>query len=190
MKLSKIKRAIQGSKSWVLVNRDDGGQWIGDGVALYAVPEAIDMTALNAPTILDIAPEKKAEYSIRVISDPPEWYDNLPMESMETVMYIRATVIYAGHQVEIMTSSDGQCAMVDAAYLAPCQDAEAGLGFALRRRNGPDGLPTDPVVVVYDDMTVCAMIAPIAAAAAREIMLELYKACKPGLTYVLGGATE
>ena len=73
MKLSKIKRAIQCSKSWVLVNRDDGGQWIGDGVAIYAVPEAIDMTALNAPTILDIAPEKKAEYSIRVISDPPEW---------------------------------------------------------------------------------------------------------------------
>lgn len=190
MKLSKIKRAIQGSKSWVLVNRDDGGQWIGDGAALYAVPEAIDMTATNAPTILDISEDKRAEYSVRVISDPPEWYDNLPMESMETVMYIRATVIYAGHQVEIMTSSDGQCAMVDAAYLAPCQDAEAGLGFALRRRNGPDGLSIDPVVVVYDDMTVCAMIAPLAAATARKIWQYMSRACDPGLTYAAGGNAE
>ena len=67
MKLSKIKKAIQGNKAWILVNREDGGQWIGDGVAVYAVPENIDMTAVNAPTILDIAPDKAAEYFVRVI---------------------------------------------------------------------------------------------------------------------------
>ena len=65
MTLSKIKSAIKGNKMWKLVNREDGGQWIGDGSAVYAVPENIDMTAVNATTILDIAPDKAPEYFVK-----------------------------------------------------------------------------------------------------------------------------
>ena len=188
MKLSKIKKAIQGNKTWILVNRDDGGQWIGDGAALYAVPENIDMTAVNAPTILDIAPDKAAEYFVRVIDDPPAWYDNLPREGEEDVLIPQATVVYADHQIEIMTTREGVCVMLDAAYLAPAMDAEEGVGYTLRHRvNAETGEPMEPIVAVYDDMTVCALVAPMSRNTAEGVWQELRKACAPGLTYATGG---
>lgn len=187
MKLSKIKKAIQGNKSWVLVNREDGGQWIGDGAAVYAVPENIDMTAVNAPTILDIAPDKAAEYFVRVVNEPPEWYDNLPRENDEDVLIPQATVVYAEHQIEIMTTREGVCVMLDAAYLAPAMDAEAGVGYTLRRREKDDGSEMEPIVAVYDDMTVCALVTPLHKNVAEGVWNELRKACAPGLVYALGG---
>lgn len=190
MKLSKIKKAIQGNKSWVLVNREDGGQWIGDGAAVYAVPENIDMTAVNAPTILDIAPDKAAEYFVRVVNEPPEWYDNLPRENDEDVLIPQATVVYAEHQIEIMTTRDGRCVMVNAAYLAPALDAENGVGYTLRRRYNEEGAEIDPIVAVYDDMLACALVMPVARGMAESIWQELRKACDPGLKYALGGGGE
>lgn len=186
MKLNKIKKAIQGNKSWVLVNRDDGGQWIGDGAAVYAVPENIDMTAVNAPTILDIAPDKAAEYFVRVVNEPPEWYDNLPREGEEDVLIPQATVVYAERQIEIMTTQKGVCVMLDAAHLAPAMDAEAGVGYTLRRRQKDDGSEMEPIVAVYDDMTVCALVAPLHKNVAEGVWQELRKACAPGLVYALG----
>lgn len=190
MKLSKIKKAIQGNKEWVLVNRDDGGQWIGDGAAVYAVPENIDMTAVNAPTILDIAPDKAAEYFVRVVNDPPEWYDNLPREGDEDVLIPQATVVYAEHQIEIMTTREGVCVMLDAAHLAPAMDAEAGVGYTLRRRHKDDGSEMEPIVAVYDDMTVCALVAPLHKNVAEGVWRELRNACAPGLVYALGGGGD
>lgn len=191
MKLSKIKKAIQGNKAWVLVNRDDGGQWIGDGAAVYAVPENIDMTAVNAPTILDIAPDKAAEYFVRVVDEPPAWYDNLPREGEEDVLIPQATVVYADHQIEIMTTREGVCVMLDAGYLAPAMDAEEGVGYTLRRRvNAETGEPMDPIVAVYDDMMVCALVTPMHKNVAEGVWKELRKACAPGLLYALGGGGD
>ena len=188
MKLSKIKKAIQGNKTWILVNREDGGQWIGDGAAVYAVPENIDMTAVNAPTILDIAPDKAAEYFIRVIDEPPTWFDNLPREGEEDVLIPQATVVYADHQIEIMTTREGVCVMLDAGYLAPAMDAEEGVGYTLRHRvNAKTGEPMEPIVAVYDDMTVCALVTPMHKNVAEGVWQELRKACAPGLTYAMGG---
>ena len=190
MKLSKIKSAIKGSKTWKLVNREDGGQWIGDGAAVYAVPENIDMTAVNATTILDIAPDKAPEYFVRVIDDPPAWFDNLPREADETTLIPITTVVYADREIEIMTTRDGVCAMVAADYLAPAMDAEQGVGFTLRRRYDADGNEIDPIVAVYDDMTVCALVMPVGRGMAEGIWQELRRACAPGLTYALGGGKD
>lgn len=184
MKLSKIKRAIAGSKSWILVTLDDGAQWIGDGIAVFAVPSDIDMTAKNAAAILDINPDKRAEYSVRELVSPPAWWDRLPIEDDETELTIQATVIHDARTVEVMTTHDGECVMVNAEYLKPCNDAENGLAFSLRRRYDPDtGEDEQPLVVVYDDMLACALIQPLREDIAEDVWNALRRASHIGLTY-------
>ena len=157
MKLSKIKRAIKGGKLWTLVTMDDGAQWIGDVNAMYAVPRSIDMTTDNATSILDIDADKRAEYSVREIDDPEPWWDMLPCQADDVEMTIKATVQKDGRNISILTTAEGECLMVDDDYLRPCEDAEFGLAFALRRRYNKDtGEETEPIVVVFDDMMACA----------------------------------
>ena len=187
MKLSKIKRAIAGSKSWLLVTLEDGAQWIGDGMAAFAVPLDIDMTSKNATAILDINPDKRAEYSVRAVSNPPAWWDRLPIEADETELTIQATVVFGAMTVEVMTTREGACVMINADYLKPCNDAEIGIAFALRRRCDPDtGEEKEPLVVVYDDMLACALITPLRKDRAEKVWDTLRKASHPGLVYAGG----
>ena len=187
MKLSKIKRAIAGSKAWTLATLEDGAQWIGDGIAAFAVPSDIDMTAKNAAAILDINPDKRADYSVRELVSPPAWWDRLPIEDDETELTIQATVIHDVRTVEVMTTRDGECVMVNAEYLKPCNDAENGLAFSLRRRYNPDtGEEKEPLVVVYDDMLACALITPLHEDIAQQVWNALRRASHTGLVYAGG----
>lgn len=190
MKLSKIKRAIAQRKTWSVVTLEDGAQWIGDGAAFYAVPQSIDMTEANATTILDINADKRIEYSVREIINPDRWWDMLPREGDEAEMLIQAQVVYGGKIVYILTTRDNECAMIDAGYASPAEDAENGILFTLRRRYDVDGKAMEPVVMIYDDMLACAMIMPLRREGADAIWGDLRRACAPELKYVTGGAAN
>ena len=187
MQISKIKRALMGDMYEILTDQGGFG-WLGDGHAFYVVDDNLDLTSKNLLAIMDIPADKRRHYTVYEKAYPLPCFDLCPQEDADFELHEVARVMHAGSEIVLLADDDGTMVMVYASQLRPCM-ADMRPRICLRTSADPDtGELTLPVVAVFNDMLVSAIIRPLPVELAREILSEMRAACGPAYRYLGDGA--
>lgn len=155
MKLKNVGALCKSAKSIVLY--DDGArQWVGEGGAIYILPENLGrMSVEMLCTIFDIPTDKAADFFTRR-SDWPEPYDGEDdTREDELVFDTDCRVMFDKRDMVPLQAPGGKVYFVQAKYLKAVDDSE-NLHMTLRVTE--DGIP---YIAVKDGMFLAAIIWPV-----------------------------
>jgi len=174
MKINKLAAICKRSETIMLYDKEDGGQWIGDGAAMYS---AYDLPELNDDyiyAIFDIPEKKQKKMSYRRQGMPPSISvaDSVPNENMLDPPKFDISV--AGRILRPLKTQRGLI-FIDTKYLLPLADADDYL--ELYERISTDG---KLYVAVKNGFMLMAVILPykIVTEDFVENMEELARLCK------------
>lgn len=155
MKLKNVGALCKSAKSIVLY--DDGArQWVGEGGAIYILPENLGrMSVEMLCTIFDIHTDKAADFFTRR-SDWPTPYDGEDdTEEDELIFDTDRRVMFNKRDMVPLQAPDGKVYFVQAKYLKAVDDSE-NLHMTLRVTEAGT-----PYIAVKDGMFLAAIIMPV-----------------------------
>lgn len=166
MKLQAIKKCCNDQGSFLVLNAADGRQWLSNGAAAWPV-EGIRITKEAIPAIFDI-PQKKLEgmhIDEAAYQDPrftiePQNDTELQLEELGSVL--------SGGSVWTALKNDRGLVFINADYLKPVA-SKTGHYTYMERWDVNRG----PLVAVYDDFFVGALIMPVYGQNAEGIITAL-----------------
>ena len=180
MNIQAIKKLCVESKTAMILNVPEGGQWIGDGAAFYLVDDAIRFTERNIPALFDLDEKimSKMRITTQDILDPRFEPENIETETDR--YYVHAT--FAGEdraavmlRQDINLTPEPRVVVFDAAKLKPIQAKNEYMEY--RIRIAPDGHGV-PVVAVNNGLLTIALIYPVEFNGAMKMLNMMRAATK------------
>ena len=156
MKLKNVGALCKRAKSIILFD-EPGRQWVGDGSAMYILPENLGhMSAEMLCTIFDIPADKAAEIYTKH-GDWPEAYDSADdaEDEDELIFDTDRRVLFDGRDTLPLRDPEGRVWFVQAKYIKVVDDSE-NLHMTLRFMEGET-----PYIAVKDGMFLAAIIMPV-----------------------------
>ena len=156
MKLKNVGALCKRAKSIILFD-EPGRQWVGDGAAMYSLPENLGhMSAEMLCTIFDIPADKAAEIYTKH-GDFPEGYDSADdaEDEDELIFDTDRRVLFDGRDMLPLRDPEGRVWFVQAKYIKAVDDSE-NMHMTLRFTEGEI-----PYIAVKDGMFLAAIIMPV-----------------------------
>ena len=163
MKLQKIKRICNEAMTYHLYNLPDGQQWIGNGAAAYPV-EGITMTAAAIPAVFDIPQKKLEETVIREGDMKDARFCLVPTDDDEALKEL-GDILYLGGIYKMLLGQGG-IICINTDYLKAVETKDSMMRFFARKSERKDGTP---LIAVFTDLFVSALIMPVKTAAVEDI---------------------
>lgn len=134
--------------------REDAGQWLGDGAAFYRMDGMPTLTVSNIPYLFDISADKAADMTIEE-QDFPEDIDisGITMAERDVTKADQLITDAAGRILSPMSTDNGLCYLLRSKYIDVLDEE---VTFSLRRKLGSE----IPYIVAKDGMFVIAMFMP------------------------------
>ena len=170
MKLNAIKTACLQENTFLIINKPDGEQWIGNRHALWPV-EGITLHRGNIPAVFDLDDKKMEKIDIIVRELYGEDYDSRitrePMQQEEVLCEVaEACIWHKGGLYRPIHTEDGVM-LLDVSLLKPAENKEGFMEFYIRKPT-EGGLPT--LIACYGNMFVDGLVLPVEKDTAERIM--------------------
>lgn len=155
MKIKKLASIVSRAKQLYLYDSASGRQWAGIGSALYLLPENLPkMDTEQLTGIMDIKPQKAAEFFIETGETPPTMPDGDTAPDETELLYdLTRGIIWDGTDILPLQTPGGGIYYIPFKQLDPVNDAEQP-GLYLRTWGGA------PVIAVKDGLFLSALIRP------------------------------
>ena len=158
--------AICGKVKQIVINDQGSRQWIGDGMAAYALPDNFpEINESSACMLFDIETDKAADYYIRRqalagfnVADDDDGEEHLDYDTDRRL-------IVDGKDLLPVSMPHRKTFFIQTRYLKPLKDAEQ-LQLFLR-----DAGTESPYIVAKDGMFVVAVIVPTPLKASARLWL-------------------
>lgn len=139
MQMQKIKRLCLSRSEFAIVN--GGTQWLGDGLALFAVPGDVNINADMLAAMFDLTEKqvRECQWSTRPEEELDAGGINLADNADVEVMLheLPASVTVAGTELKMLYSADGKIALAaDQAEFSPIEKYTEARFYARRFGNG------------------------------------------------------
>lgn len=155
MILKKIAALCKSSKEVLLLDQEDGTQWVGTGVALYALDEMPTLGERSICTVLDIPPEKAGEMNVQR-KEFPETYSTEETEVGERALQFDMDNFITFEGRTMLPCFFGEeILFIQPKYLGPLEDSEM---LALSVRRAANG---ERYIVAHDGLFLTAILMPI-----------------------------
>lgn len=147
MKIKKLASIVSRAKQLYLYDSASGRQWAGIGSALYLLPENLPkMDTEQLTGIMDIKPQKAAEFFIETGETPPTMPDgDSSYDETELLYDLTRGIIWDGTDILPLQTPGGGIYYIPFKQLDPVNDAEQP-GLYLRTWGGA------PVIAVKDGL--------------------------------------
>lgn len=183
MNLAKIKKRCVASHQWIIIDGDDGNQWLSDGANSYAIV-GIRLREGIIQDVFGLTDKQMDKMIVREEKRPGALYRagtsvyGEELEEMRTVWAYKQKIV-------ALRNGDGLLYIPEEAILAACGKDDYVNFYLARDKDG------NLLVAVYHGMFCEALLSPVRDDIAEEISKQLAKVgTMPILRTTVGGEVE
>lgn len=162
MKISALRKVCISTSKFVIFDTPDGEQWLSNGYVAYPI-FGLRMTRDSIGPLFDLSEKQVTDFTIETIDTEDERFCVEPIKGEEE---LKPTTMRIGNRsvcYRILTSQKDTY-LIDEAWMEPARNKTEVYKYALRRGTG-----NTPLVAVYSDMLVAAIITPLGLGTALSI---------------------
>lgn len=164
MKIQAIKKVCMARKSFIVINSEDGTQWISDGTAMWPT-DGVPVRAGIIQALFDIDDKKADDLVIRDVDmDDPRI--SLVRVQGEVELIDMGAVWFGGELFRALLEEEKKRLwFVDVARLLPAENKTGYMAFSLRPAEGKGAW-----IAAYGDILVGALLTPVPCERAKNIL--------------------
>lgn len=183
MNLAKIKKRCVASHQWIIIDGDDGNQWLSDGANSYAIV-GIRLQARYIQDVFGLTDKQMDKMIVRAERRQGELYGARRPIYGEELEELRTIWAYE-QKIVALRNGDGVLYIPEDAILAACGKDDYVNFYLARDKDG------NLLVAVYHGMFCEALLSPVRDDIAEEISKQLAKVgSMPILRTKVGGEVE
>ena len=140
MQMQKIKKLCLSRRQFQVIN-GEGGQWLGDGAALFAVPDELHIIPSALPAMYDLTGKQVDDCTWSIKTVEQLGFAGILLTDTEPgdilLHEVPGSLIVAGERLEMLYSADNNVSLlVEADELAPLDKYTERRYYARRNGNG------------------------------------------------------
>lgn len=183
MNLAKIKKRCVASHQWIIIDGDDGNQWLSDGANCYAIV-GIRLQAGYIQDVFGLTDKQMDKMIVRTEKRPGALYRTGTSVYGEELEELRTIWAYE-QKIVALRNGDGVLYIPEEAILAACGKDDYVNFYLARDKDG------NLLVAVYHGMFCEALLSPVQDDIAEEISKQLARVgTMPILRTKVGGEVE
>ena len=183
MNLAKIKKRCVASHQWIIIDGDDGNQWLSDGANCYAIV-GIRLREGIIQDVFGLTDKQMDKMIVRAEKRPGDLYRTGRPIYGEELEEMRTIWAYE-QKIVALQNGDGVLYIPEDAILAACGKDDFVNFYLARDKDG------NLLVAVYHGMFCEALLSPVRDDIAEEISKQLAKVgTMPILRTKVGGEVE
>lgn len=183
MNLAKIKKRCVASHQWIIIDGDDGNQWLSDGANCYAIV-GIRLQAGYIQDVFGLTDKQMDKMIVRTEKRPGALYRTGTSVYGEELEELRTIWAYQ-QKIVALRNGDGVLYIPEEAILAACGKDDYVNFYLARDKDG------NLLVAVYHGMFCEALLSPVQDDIAEEISKQLARVgTMPILMTTIGGEVE